>query len=997
MSNILVTVNEQKLHITQAPTIAAQGVNEDYVVFTLDSYWSGFGIVAFFYRKDDPEHVYQAAVNSSTGKALIPHEVCVEDGVICFGIYGVKNSIIYTSEEQRYRIVKGQYVPNASPSEPITPGIYEQILSLVGGLEQEMAEFISTYSGYGHETTLWTGTKGANGDTFSLSDNASNYDYIDVFYTFSGIEDVKTFLASNFAQGAYIRSTNLSDDSTGTSPLMAAELKITPTTSGNDKNYTINSKRWTWSGEASAAGSQVNPDSTNYQAGYIFKVVGRKRESDSEIQNARIGYDGTTYQTAGAAIRGQVSELHSGKQDVLTFDTTPTEDSTNPITSGAVYEIAEEVTSLSGDLSELKNDVNDSHSINLFNPDDPDLLTGKYLDRYGSQQTNSQFSETGYIECANGDTFTFYSSNGYLSSTRPVCFYDSSKTFVSGAELNMPTITVSGSSVKYFRFPLTNTEKPSLMIVKNDTTIHEYVPYEITYGLKSQVKQLEDSVEELSTLPDDVSDLEAIINDDTSINLFNTNDPDLLSGKYLDKNGIEQTNSSFCETGYIACTDGDTFTFYKEGSYLSSTRPVCFYNSDKTFVSGAELNMPTITVSGSSIKYFRFVALNTEKTTLMIVKNDTSIHEYEPYGTNPGLVSRVEALEGSIGEIDEVEERLDVIENLFDAESTTYADGDDPGYYYRIYNDEIQHTAGTGFSCRKINVDISMKSISFEIRQLVPNTKAIYCGFSDVNDDLIIKNEHSVGNQEMTVPDNAKYIYLSYFGSDYNGSYTINGNKVVTDKDLMDMDLVNPYDGLTGVAFGTSLTYRAQTTGGFLQYLPSLSGITFDNQGIGSSEIYGNMLTAIKAYTGYSGKRIALLEGFVNDWYNHRALGEWTDTEETSVCGCVRSAINYMLSQNASLTVFLILDHYGRNYDGADCSSSAVNSDGLTQYEFYSEIEKVANSMGIPVIREYAESQVSENTPQYLMDNIHNNALGAKQSARFIWNKMKQYYPNLIS
>ena len=204
------------------------------------------------------------------------------------------------------------------------------------------------------------------------------------------------------------------------------------------------------------------------------------------------------------------------------------------------------------------------------------------------------------------------------------------------------------------------------------------------------------------------------------------------------------------------------------------------------------------------------------------------------------------------------------------------------------------------------------------------------------------------------------------------------------------------FDGLFGVAFGTSLTYRAQTTYGFLTRLSALSGITFDNQGIGSSYILGNMLTAIKNYASYSGKRVCTLEGFVNDWYYNKTLGTWTDTDETTVCGCVRSAINHILSQNANIAIFLILDHYGRNSGGVDCSTLAKNSGNLTQYEYYEEIAKVAESLGIPVIKEYEISQISENTPQFLADNIHCNALGAEQSAYVIWSQMKNYYPNQI-
>lgn len=215
----------------------------------------------------------------------------------------------------------------------------------------------------------------------------------------------------------------------------------------------------------------------------------------------------------------------------------------------------------------------------------------------------------------------------------------------------------------------------------------------------------------------------------------------------------------------------------------------------------------------------------------------------------------------------------------------------------------------------------------------------------------------------------------------------------------------NQFSGMSGVAFGTSLTYRAQTTGGYLTKLSTLSGITFDNQGIGSATILKmasypdlDILARIKSYQGYADKRVCILEGFVNDWgENYDKLGTYTDSGETTVCGCVRSALNYILSQNPDITVFLVLDHYGRNYNNVDSSSTGVNSDGKTQYYWWEEIAKVAESLAIPVIKEYAISGISENTPQYLMDNIHCSTLGAEQSANAIWSVMRQHLPNEIA
>ena len=208
----------------------------------------------------------------------------------------------------------------------------------------------------------------------------------------------------------------------------------------------------------------------------------------------------------------------------------------------------------------------------------------------------------------------------------------------------------------------------------------------------------------------------------------------------------------------------------------------------------------------------------------------------------------------------------------------------------------------------------------------------------------------------------------------------------------------NPYDSLLGVAFGTSLTAKSRPgdTGGYLNYLPEYSGITFDNQGVNSGTILpnastSNMYSPITAYADYSTKDVALLEGFVNDWYYNGAyLGTWKDSGMNTVCGRIRNAINHMRTQNRNLTIFLILDHFGQGITASD----AVNSAGMTQYEFYAEIEKLALSMAVRVIREYELSEICEKTPQYLLDNIHLNTLGSQQSAKAIWSGMKDTYPN---
>lgn len=200
----------------------------------------------------------------------------------------------------------------------------------------------------------------------------------------------------------------------------------------------------------------------------------------------------------------------------------------------------------------------------------------------------------------------------------------------------------------------------------------------------------------------------------------------------------------------------------------------------------------------------------------------------------------------------------------------------------------------------------------------------------------------------------------------------------------------NQYNGMKGVAFGTSLTYRAISNYGYLDYLPDMLGMTFDNQGVGSAywnttaQDSSNILYNVQNYADYSDKDLCIIEGCVNDWANSKALGSYTDTATGTVCGALYNMISHIYAQNPKIQIVVVLDHYGRNYSGIDISSSAKNANNLTQFEFYEEIAKCCEYLGIPVIKEYAISSIGIFGTEYLADQIHCNELGAKQSANVI-------------
>ena len=257
---------------------------------------------------------------------------------------------------------------------------------------------------------------------------------------------------------------------------------------------------------------------------------------------------------------------------------------------------------------------------------------------------------------------------------------------------------------------------------------------------------------------------------------------------------------------------------------------------------------------------------------------------------------------------------------------------------------------------------------------------------------LVGRADKSLKNWYVEIPTGGKYIGINCNTDSSNVYKYVN---ITYDK--LSNESANPFSGLKGVAFGTSLTQRADGSGtyGYLTYLRQILDCTIDNQGTGGAywflvEYSNRSITyTVENYADYSDKDFAIIEGCVNDWFTSKVLGTYTDNAYTSVCGCLRKMFEHIYTQNPNIQIYVILDHQGRDYGGNDCSNTAVVN-GKTQYEYYSELKKVCELYGVPVICEYAKSNIGMFGTQYLADNIHCNNLGAKQSGNFIANEMQK-------
>ena len=192
--------------------------------------------------------------------------------------------------------------------------------TIINNLTSRLNNFVATHAGLNTEVTLWEAQTSADNwvienTTKTLSEDPSNYTHIDVYLYHRGVTNIHRFSSADFvsSDGVRIRDVEI-EPAPGDTPQLypyyrGLELNIKPTSGSTTVFNLEQSDEAVWDGSFS-----INPTSEEGSAitttWYIYKIVGIKDEqNDNEIIDARVGTDGTTYNSLGAAIRGQASEI----------------------------------------------------------------------------------------------------------------------------------------------------------------------------------------------------------------------------------------------------------------------------------------------------------------------------------------------------------------------------------------------------------------------------------------------------------------------------------------------------------------------------------------------------------------------------------------------------------------------------------------------------------------------------------------------------------------
>lgn len=151
-------------------------------------------------------------------------------------------------------------------------------------------------------------------DEYSISD----FDYIAVYYRVvaSGAPEVKWYTANDFLTLPVVISGVFLENAGH--KLSAREIHIRCTDTDDQTFEVYLANNWKLNGsDAADGGTYTEVEATDEEkAGVISMISGIKFAPSAEVTDIRVGEDGTTYTSAGEAVRTQISDLKSLISDI---------------------------------------------------------------------------------------------------------------------------------------------------------------------------------------------------------------------------------------------------------------------------------------------------------------------------------------------------------------------------------------------------------------------------------------------------------------------------------------------------------------------------------------------------------------------------------------------------------------------------------------------------------------------------------------------------------
>lgn len=350
-----IIVNAHTIEIDKTTIVNVGEYNVQTCQFQFSEEYNGLVKVALF---STCENTYQ--VNIVNDECFIPSEVLQEESNITLGVYGYEvngDELVkrYSPTPVYFAIDKGSYLEGIEPTPP-TPSVIEQ-------MQQEITNNANNISNLQENKA----DKSEIPTKTSQLENDSNFAYK------SEIPDVNQFVTKdtteleNYTLTSGLSEVALSGNYNDLNGKPDLSVYATTTQLGNEttarENADINLQGQI---DAITSSSDVKDvvgtytDLENYNTSTLGNNDIIKVLQDSTHNDAMTYYRWVITGSTGAwqyigqeapyYTKSETNTLLQNKQNTLTFDTTPTQNSTNPVTSGGIYTY---VSNIVGDINTI--------------------------------------------------------------------------------------------------------------------------------------------------------------------------------------------------------------------------------------------------------------------------------------------------------------------------------------------------------------------------------------------------------------------------------------------------------------------------------------------------------------------------------------------------------------------------------------------------------------------------------------------------------------------
>ena len=278
-----------------------------------------------------------------------------------------------------------------------------------------------------------------------------------------------------------------------------------------------------------------------------------------------------------------------------------------------------------GKVSELKEDLDNIMSPNLFNPAMAKVNVAISPDDGIEMNGFSGWETTDYIPVSKNDVL-YFNANNEPTHYSTGAFYDDQKKFISGFgnPNNNNNITVTSDGYARFSF---GTSPEKLQIEKGSRTT--YVPYG-DLKIKADVDNVKEDTDNIKAEVSEVRAEVVKIQEDHT-NIFNKDA--VVKGAVLPDSGyFDISFSSWDSSDYIPVKPGMTLYFSSNQLPIGVTSTGAYFDADKKYLSGIN-NEPTILTVPDGAYYLRFSKNGGLGDTLNTLKIEQhGITKFTPFG-----------------------------------------------------------------------------------------------------------------------------------------------------------------------------------------------------------------------------------------------------------------------------------------------------------------------------------------------------------------------------